>query len=91
MKKHKTKYDNHALKQRARDLLGVLPINDTSDAFDRVRKGKTNEGARLLSEEMQEKMEAKWKLLAEPVTGYGSYKEMRAGINKELGRSFGAV
>ena len=91
MKKHKTKYDNHTMKQRAREVFGFVPIKDKSDAFGRIRKGVMNEGARSLSEEMQQKILSKWKLLAEPVTGYRSYEEMRAGINNELGRCFGSV
>ena len=57
----------------------------------RIRKGKAKEGNKLLSDAMNEKMDAKWKSFVQPVIGYSSYAEMRAGINKELERPLGAT
>ena len=40
---------------------------------------------------MNEKMDAKWKAFVQPVIGYSSYAEKRAGLNKELGTFMGTT
>jgi len=41
-----------------------------------------------LSPELAADIQRKWEEVALPATGYASYAEMRAGINRELGRPF---
>ena len=88
MKNHKSKFDLHHLKLGRNALLGLPTSHGIGDNPGRVRKGKTREGERLLSDEMKTKMAEKWKSLVEPVTGHSTYEEMRAAINNELGRTF---
>ena len=68
--------------------MGLPRDSGTKGKHGRMRKGVSGDGVRSLSEEMNQKMQMKWKELAEPVAGYGSYEEMRAAINKEFGRNF---
>ena len=69
--------------------MGLPRDSGMKDNNGRVRKGQTKEGIKLLSEDMNQKMDAKWKSFVEPVVGYSSYAEMRRAVNKELGRTVG--
>ena len=89
MKKHKDKFDSHQIKAARNEALGLPRYHGIETNDGRVRNGQPGDGKRLLSEEMCQKMDTKWRLMIQPVTGHGSYEEMRAAINEELGRSFG--
>ena len=88
MSQHRTQFDMHPFKFARNEAMGLPRDNGTKGKDGRIRKGATRDGVQSLSEEMNEKMRMKWKELAEPITGYGSYEEMRAAVNKEFGRSF---
>ena len=89
MKKHKHKFDSHQIKIARNEALGLPRYYGVHTHEGRVRNGRLGDGNRLLSEEMHQKMDAKWRAMMQPVTGHSSYEEMRAAINEELGRSFG--
>ena len=89
MKRHSSKFDAHLIKAARNEAMGLPLDSGIKGSFGRVRKGQTNEGIRLLSEDMNQKMDAKWKRFVEPVVGYRSYAEMRRAVNKELGRTVG--
>lgn len=51
----------------------------------RCGQGRTRE---VLTPELAAAIQAKWGEACQPVTGYASFAEMRAGVNRELGRPF---
>ena len=89
MRKHTTQFDAHQIKSVRNVTMGLPRDRGIKQHDGRVRKGKMKEGSKLLSDAMNEKMDAKWKSFVQPVIGYSSYAEMRAGINKELERPLG--
>ena len=89
MKRHRSKFDGHQGKAARNEAIGLPRDSGIKDNFGRVRKGQMNEGIRLLSGDMNQKMDAKWKRFVEPVVGYCTYAEMRKAVNKELGRTIG--
>ncbi|GAB4820629.1 hypothetical protein N2152v2_007675 [Parachlorella kessleri] len=89
MRKHPTKYDEHMLKLhtnercgRRRDA-GLDPHNS-----GKVRHGKVGKNKGELSPQMREAILQKWRDIMLPATGFESYGEMRASVNRELGRQF---
>ena len=89
MKKHKSKFDAHRIKAARNEAMGLPRDSGINGNVGRIRKGQTKEGIKLLSENMNQKMDAKWKSFVQPVVGYSSYAEMRRAVNKELGRTVG--
>ena len=89
MKEHKDKFDSHQMKAVRNEALGLPRYYGIKTHPGKVRSGRLGDGKRLLSEEAHQKMDAKWRVIIQPVTGHGSYEEMRAAINEKLGRSFG--
>ena len=53
-----------------------------------VRHGKVGKNKGELTPRMREAILQKWQDIMLPATGFESYAEMRAGINRELGRPF---
>lgn len=53
----------------------------------KVHKGGSGRGRRALSPPMQAAFQRKWEEVVLPATGYASYEELRAGVNRELGRT----
>lgn len=88
MKKHKDKFDSGFVKQMTSTMLGIEPIQGLEESASKVRKGVSGEGKKEISPEQLRALDARWKELVQPVCGYATYEEMRAEINKELGRSF---
>lgn len=90
MKKYKEKFDDHTYKLCRNEAMGLSKDAGLKDNPGKVRSGNTNDGRKLLSQRVLDKLDKKWKTLMEPVTGFSCYKDMREAVNKELGRSFGA-
>jgi hypothetical protein len=89
MKKFPTKYDEHMLKEARNEACGLHPRAglDGSSA-GKVRTGKIGKGKEVFAPETVEAFKRKWDEVMLPATGYASYEEFRAGVNKELGRKF---
>ncbi|GMH38807.1 hypothetical protein BSKO_06705 [Bryopsis sp. KO-2023] len=86
MKSHWEKFDERPMKTHFN-----WRWNRPSTAGTDGQNSKIREGGRAkveLSEALKEKFDLKWHTTIKPVTGYASYKELREGINKELGRKF---
>jgi hypothetical protein len=89
MQAHPTKYDEHHLKLARNEACGLERTAGLGEGGTaKVRAGGKSADRQRLSEETVAGMGRKWKEVAEPVTGYGSYEEMRRGVNAELGRPF---
>lgn len=89
MKSYKEKFDDHTYKLCRNEAMGLAKDAGLKNNPGKVRSGNTNDGRKLLSPRVLAKLNQRWTELIEPVTGYSSYKDMRDGINKELGRCFG--
>jgi hypothetical protein len=73
MREHGTRFDDH-LVRNARNAACGLPDSGTTS---KVRKGKSGEGSREVPREVLEVWNQEWKRIVEPVTGQGSYAELR--------------
>lgn len=87
MKKNSTKYDDHVFKRVRNKKLGYPENHGLENNEGKVRSGNTDPKL-VLSECLASKIEERFKEMVTPVCGYQTYEEMRAGINKELGRKF---
>lgn len=90
MKQNETKYDGHVLKLARNRALGLPEDLGLKGNEGKVRKGESNGSRKVLSNAIEQKLKKCWKEIVAPVCGYENYDEMRAGINKELGRKFGS-
>eukprot|EP00210_Caulerpa_lentillifera_P008864 g8457.t1 len=88
MKKHKEKFSTMYIRKMMDASLGITKDDYIPDTSSRVRKGVTGEGKETICPDQLKAMDARWNEIAKPICGYETYAEMRAGINKELGRSF---
>jgi len=89
MKKHQHKFDEHLLKLGRNEAIGLPKTAGLCNkSTSKVRNGNVHDGKRFLSAKSIAAIEAKWRSLFAPMCDYVSYEEMRAGINKELGRTF---
>ncbi|GMH41151.1 hypothetical protein BSKO_09061 [Bryopsis sp. KO-2023] len=87
MKSHWEKFDERPLKTLFNWHWDRPATAGLDGQNSKVRQGKRTEIK--FSDDLQKKFDLKWDATMKPVTGYASYKEMREGINKELGRKFG--
>ena len=92
MRRYPTKYDEHPLKE-ARNVACGRPPRAGLDAASsgKVRNGGAGHGRAALSPRMLEALASKWAEVVLPATGYGSYAELREGVNAELGRQHHAA
>eukprot|EP00210_Caulerpa_lentillifera_P006179 g5903.t1 len=88
MKQHKDKFDTGFVKKLTKSDFKIKSEDEFQNSASKVRKGVPGEGKKDISPEQLKALDAKWKEVVEPICGYASYEEMRAGINKELRRSF---
>eukprot|EP00210_Caulerpa_lentillifera_P008863 g8456.t1 len=88
MKKHNEKFSTKFNKQLTKSYLQDRSEDELKNSASKVRKGVIGEGRVEISVEQLKALDEKWKEMVTPVCGYQSYQEMRAGINKELGRPF---
>eukprot|EP00210_Caulerpa_lentillifera_P006176 g5901.t1 len=88
MKQHKDKFDTGFVKKLTKSELEITSEEEYKKSASKIRKGVIGEGKKEISPEQLKALDAKWKEVVEPICGYATYEEMRAGINKELGRSF---
>lgn len=90
MMQHHSQFDEHQMKLGMNEAMG-LPRNAGmgSENPGKVRTGTIGGHRDALSSSMIEKLDKRWALDVEPVTGYQSYNDLRNSINKELGRPFG--
>ena len=89
MKKHQWKFDDHSLKLVRNEAVGLPKMAGLSNKSSaKVRNGNVHDGKRILSQKSLAGIEARWQSLFAPICNYANYEEMRAGINKELGRTF---
>jgi len=89
MKQHKEKFDSSFTKELTKTNPGLVVDKNFKHSASKVRKGISGEGKREITPQQMEALDAKWREIVTPICGYETYEEMRAGINKELGRSFG--
>lgn len=87
MSHYSSKYDSNPIKILERGNYEFPPYSDRCGPIIR-RKGIWN-WKNGLSKRTISKFDQKWKEIVTPELGYASYEEMRAGINRELGRHFG--
>lgn len=88
MKAHDTQFDEHLFKLARNEIAGLPREAGTNGAAGKVRNGSVNASLSALSAETLAQFDQKWKEIAMPEMGYATYDDMRAGINKELGRAF---
>jgi len=86
MKQNITKFDEHNIKLMRNEIMGLDKHAGFGNNVGKVRNGIVNEGNEVLSERSLSLLDKKWKEVVTPATGYDSYAEFRAGINKELDR-----
>lgn len=89
MKKNKTKFDAHFLKLKRNEGCGLdknAGLSEDNEGL--VRSGKVGANKAELTDEYKEKLEKRWDDVCKPVVGFDTYEEMRAAVNKELGRPF---
>jgi len=89
MKQHKEKFDTGFAKELTKTNPGIVVDENIKHSASKVRKGISGEGKKEISPERIRALEARWKEIVTPICGYETYEDMRTGINKELGRSFG--
>ena len=92
MLKHRSKFILEKSFRAMNELVGRdkdALIDETNDGC-RVRNGRVNESKEAFSPETLQKIDKKWIEMAKSTVGFDSYDEMRAAINKELGRKFPA-
>lgn len=90
MKQHATKFDSRNYKLARNEAAG-LPREAgliSSNYAGKVRNGKVNESKEALSAKNLKTLKKLWDDIIKPVTGFDTYEEMRASVNKELGRTF---
>ncbi len=92
MKAHESQFNAHTVKKARNAVIGLEAdagvLGKSSHAPSKIREGQMNISKKYLSPELIGKFDAKWQSVLKPITGYDSYEDMRAGINKEFGRSF---
>ena len=89
MKQFPTKYDEHMLKEARNEACGLHSRAGLDGrSAGKVRVGKIGQGNDKVANETVEAFKKKWDEVMLHVTGYVSYEEYRAGVNKELGRKF---
>ena len=93
MKAHASQFDVLALKLSRNTVLGLDKhtgvVGKSPNASAKIREGQMNVSKKYLSPELLDGFDARWQSVMKPITGYDSYEDMRAGINQELGRTFG--
>ncbi|PSC71632.1 sulfotransferase [Micractinium conductrix] len=87
MKAHPTKYDEHMLKAAVNGRSG-RPADAGMGSGGKVREGRLGANKQQLTPELEAALQQRWTEYMLPRTGYGSYADMRRGINSELGRPF---
>lgn len=87
MKANGSKYDEHHLKLWRNEACG-LP-KDAGLSSTKVRGGGSGPKPQP-SPAIKCILDEKWESIVFSATGYACYEDLRAGINKELGRSFDA-
>ncbi|GMH41172.1 hypothetical protein BSKO_09082 [Bryopsis sp. KO-2023] len=87
MRTHWEKFDDRPLKVLFNSSWGRPPTAGIGGENAKVSKG--NRAPVKFSDAVQEKFNLKWDATVKSVSGYGNYKEMREGVNKEFGRKFG--
>lgn len=88
MKEHKVKFDAHMIKQARNAAMGLSPDAGKQDHCGRTRNGQCGAGKRELSSQAMSLIDEKWNATLEPLTGCKNYSDLRASINRELGRAF---
>lgn len=78
MREHGSKFDDH-LVRNARNAACGLPASGTTS---KVRKGKSGEGRSEVPREVIQVWDQEWRLVVEPMTGHGSYTELRKAVAK---------
>ena len=93
MKTHASQFSSHIIRQTRNVALGLDEnagvAGKCPNASAKVHEGKMNANEKHLSPKLLDELDAKWQSVMKPITGYDSYEDMRAGINQELGRTFG--
>lgn len=78
MRRHGSKFDDN-LVRRTRNAACGLPADASST---KVRKGKVGDGKAELPPRVVEAWRQEWRNVVEPVTGHGSYAELRRAVAK---------
>lgn len=77
MKENAGKFDDNLVK-RIRNESCMLAKDAGLLSNSKVNSGKVGGAKRVLSQELQDKIQQKWKRVVEPVTKCGTYPELRA-------------
>ena len=86
MKKHKTKFDSHHIKGTYNLAMGLDEEKGRDNA--KVRSGRMGHGRQSLGKSAIDMIDKRWRETIGRELGFENYAEMRASINKELGRRF---
>lgn len=86
MNAHSSKFDEHIIKGLRNEPSGLA--KDAGIQSTKVMDGKNSYRAEV-SASSKLLLDKQWESIVETETGYASYEELRAEVNKELGRSFG--
>ena len=79
MKEHESQFDEKLSKLARNEACG-LP-KDAGMKRTKLVKGKSGAAKAILSQELRDKIQQKWKEIVEPVTGCASYDELRKKLN----------
>ena len=81
MKQHEDQFNDNIMKTLLNEACG-LP-NDAGMSSSKVRAGSSSEGQKALSEDIQREIQEKWETVVAPVTGCGTYQELRRAWKEE--------
>ena len=81
MKQHEDHFNENIMKKKLNEACG-LP-KDAGVSSSKVRAGSSSEGQKALSEDIQREIQEKWETVVAPVTGCGTYQELRRAWKEE--------
>lgn len=82
MRAHDSQFDEHLGKLARNAACGLPP--DAGLSGSKLDKGVSGKGKDQLGPDLMAKIEAKWKEVVTPVTGYADYAALRQGLRQEL-------
>ncbi|CAD7703099.1 unnamed protein product [Ostreobium quekettii] len=91
MKQHEAKFDDRHVRRSRNEAMG-LPKGAGLEGHcsGKIREGRVGGHKASVPPDILRQLEERWSTELLPLTGYRTYAEMRAGVNRELQRSFAA-
>jgi len=82
MSKHKGHFDEKLSKLARNEACGLRP--DAGMSATKLNRGESGLGKEKLPEDVRKEISEKWVSVVTPVTGYGSYDELRRAVSKHV-------